>query len=596
VDLVHVAGDILQDYCDFTAKEGIFIMKWFGNLKTAQKLISAFITVAIFIEIVAVIGVMGMRTINTNGSLMHDYNLESIKQLSMIKDNIADIRYNVLKIDYQRNKNNQNEELHKVINELHKENDALILNYENSLLDDKEILTFEQLKKDLELYKNAYELVIKNALEENFSEADANFEKLSSLRANLYNDLDNLMEQNIEEADNSSIENQKIYKESFYVLVVISLLGFFIALTLGILISLWISKQINKVLEYAKLMGDGDLTQSIKIDTEDEIGILGKALNQAVFNMKGLITDIISSASDLSATSEELSATAQEVSSKMMLVNESTEQISIGTLDLSSNTEEVSASVEVISVNTDELAKRAGEAELSVDEIKKRAIDIKEKAAKNIELGNTIYAEKRSNILKAIEDARVVEEVKIMAESIGNIASQTNLLSLNAAIEAARAGEHGKGFAVVAEEIRKLAEQSSQAVFSIQQMVEQVESAFLGLSQSGQDVLEYIANNVKPDYELLMSTGIQYEKDSEFVDDITKQISHASHQINEVVVQVSSAIQNVSATAEESAASSEEILGSVNEITHAMNEVAKSAQIQAELAQSLTDRARKFII
>lgn len=571
-------------------------MRWFGNLKTVQKLIAAFITVALFIEIVAVIGVMGMRTINTNGELMHDYNLESVKQLSIIKDNISTIRYNVLKINYQRNMDNQNDELHKEIIELDKENDALISNYESTLLEDGEQTEFEQLKLDLELYKNTYDLVIKYALDENFTEADANFDKLTPLRSNVYKDLDNLMELNIIKADKSSEDNYKVYKTSFNALAIMSLLGFLTALSLGILISLWISKKLKIVLEYANLMGEGDLSQSIVIDTKDEIGSLAKALNQATHNMKGLISDIISSASDLSATSEELSATAEEVSSKMMLVNESTEQISIGTLDLSSNTQEVSASVELISVNTDELAKRAGEAEISVNEIKERAIDIKEKAANNIELGNYIYAEKRANILKSIEEAKVVEEVKIMAESIGSIAAQTNLLSLNAAIEAARAGEHGKGFAVVADEIRKLAEQSSRAVSSIQQMVEQVQNAFLGLSQSGQEVLEYIANNVKPDYELLMNTGIQYEKDSEFVDEITKQISYASHQINEVVVQVSSSIQSVSATAEESAASSEEILGSVNEITHAMNEVAKSVQIQAELAQSLTDRARKFII
>ncbi len=385
-----------------------------------------------------------------------------------------------------------------------------------------------------------------------------------------------------------------MYKTIFYIIIIITVLAALIAIIIGLLLSRWISKQLNKVLKYSEVIGNGDLTQTIDIDTKDEIGSLAKALNKSGNNVRNLITEIMNSATDISAASEELSATVEEVTSKMEVVNESTEQISKGTQDLSSSTEEVSASTEEISANTNGLAQRASDAEVSIGEIKKRAIDIKEKASKNIETGNLIYDEKSSNILKAIEDAKVVEEVKMMADSIGSIAEQTNLLALNAAIEAARAGEQGRGFAVVADEVRKLAEQSSQAVLNIQSMVGQVQAAFIRLSQSGQDVLDFMVNNVKPSYELLMNTGVQYEKDAEFVNDIIDDISSSSKQMNEVVEQVSAAIQTVSATAEESAASSEEILGSVNEITLAINDVAKSAQSQAELAQKLTDMVHQF--
>jgi methyl-accepting chemotaxis protein len=196
--------------------------------------------------------------------------------------------------------------------------------------------------------------------------------------------------------------------------------------------------------------------------------------------------------------------------------------------------------------------------------------------------------------LSAIEDSKVVEQVKMMADSIGSIAEQTNLLALNAAIEAARAGEQGRGFAVVAEEVRKLAEQSSEAVTNIQNMVSQVQNAVSKLSKSGQDVLDFMANNVKPTYELLMNTGVQYGNDAEFMNSTVEEFSTSAKQMDEVVMQVSGAIQNVSAVAEESAASTEEILVSINEITLAINEVAKSSQSQAELAQKLTDMVNKF--
>nr|WP_243240365.1 methyl-accepting chemotaxis protein [Clostridium cibarium] len=151
--------------------------------------------------------------------------------------------------------------------------------------------------------------------------------------------------------------------------------------------------------------------------------------------------------------------------------------------------------------NTSALANKADDVAISVKEIRSRAIDIKHKSEKNIDIGNRIYEEKRVNIIKAIEEGKIVEEVKTMADSIGEIASQTDLLALNAAIEAARAGEQGKGFAVVADEVRKLAEESAKAVVNIQSMVTQVQVAFDNLSKGGEDILDYILNNLNPSFQ-----------------------------------------------------------------------------------------------
>jgi methyl-accepting chemotaxis protein len=246
--------------------------------------------------------------------------------------------------------------------------------------------------------------------------------------------------------------------------------------------------------------------------------------------------------------------------------------------------------------NTSELSGKADEAAKSSVEIKNRAVKIKQKASKSIEESTSVYEEKNNRILKAIEAGKVVSEVKTMAASIGNIAEQTNLLALNAAIEAARAGEQGKGFSVVADEVRKLAEESSNAVENINKMVLAVEAAFKNLSDSSKEVLEYIANSVKPDYQFLMDTGIQYEKDSEFINNISNQIDISSKQMHEAVSQVSTAIQNAASTAGESASGSEEILGSVGEVTKAVEGISESSQRQAEMAEKLSELIGKFKI
>lgn len=569
-------------------------MKWFKNLKMAQKLIPSFILVALFIGIVGLVGIDATKTINDNAVSMHDYNLRSIRYLTAIKQNISDIRSSMQKIVYEKSK--EKDDIIKEIDKYTKDNMDIINTYEKELLSEVEKNTFSSIKKDLDEYKVKMNTIINYCNTGNYEQADIDFPKLAEIRIRLYSELDKLILENDKQANDAYKENNTAFKQSFNEIVIISGAGLLIALILGISITLLITKQVKEVLMLANAIGDGDLTKTVKVDSKDELGYIGTVLNKAVENIRILISEILNSASDISSSSEELSAITEEVSSKMEIVNHSTEQIARGVQDLSTTTEEVSASAEEISATSNELASGAISAEKSVKEIKNRALEIKEQAVINIEEGNIIYEDNQEKIIKAIEDAKVVEKVKLMADSIGSIASQTNLLALNAAIEAARAGEQGRGFAVVAEEVRKLAEQSSDTVNNIQSMVEQVQLAVSKLSQSGQDVLEYMSNSVKPSYKLLLDVGIQYEKDAEFVNDMVTEIAVSSNQMNEIVDQVSKAIQNVSETAEESASGSEEIMESVKEITTAIEDVAKASQSQSELAQKLTTMVQKFKI
>ncbi|NRT77865.1 methyl-accepting chemotaxis protein [Clostridium beijerinckii] len=571
-------------------------MKWFKNLKIAKKLILSFCIVAILISVVGFNGIYNMNTINSNAVNMHDYNLETIKNLTTVKQNFANIRIDLITMVYQRTTSQMNVNYKNEINELITQNNKLIEAYEKTLLSKSNEELFSALKVNSQKFIDSSNTVIKYVDDENYAPAETNTFLMEQITKDLYSNMDQLIENNVTQADLSYNSNNSTYIKSLIITIFIVALGFAIAIGLGLFISHIISTQVKKVLVFSEAIGHGDLTKFIEIDTTDEIGTLSKALNNAKENIKNLIIQIIDSSNDISATSEELSATTEEISSQMEEVNESTEQISMRAQDLSATAEEASASSEEISTTTNMLAKNANNATISINEIKKRAIDIKSKAIRSIEQSNLVYDENCTNILTAIENSKVVNEVKIMADSIAEIAEQTNLLALNAAIEAARAGEQGQGFAVVAGEVKSLAEQSSAAVTKIQDMVSQIQNAVRNLAKSGQDVLEFMSNNVKPNYEFLMNTGVQYEKDAEFIHEIVEKFALSSKQIDEVVLQVGSAIQIVSESADESATNSESILISINEITCAISDIAESSQNQAELSQKLTEMVQKFKI
>ncbi|EHJ01707.1 methyl-accepting chemotaxis sensory transducer [Clostridium sp. DL-VIII] len=571
-------------------------MNWFKNLKISKKLIPAFIIVALLIVLVGAIGIRNMQILKNNAQDMYNQNLLSIQKINKVKQDTLEIRYDLLKISNQANKENQNPGLEKEIQDYAADTDTILNDYEKNLLTEDQKTTFSDIKSNLSDFRTIYSDVIKLADAQDFEKSKTRFTEIATSRANLFKGLDTLIQANDDKAANSYKQDANTYTSSLYIIIFVIVLGLVLAIALGTFISIVIARNLNKVLNFAEAIGDGDLTQEIELDSQDEIGRLSKALNKAAENIKELISQIFNSVEKINSASGNLSATTEEISSMMQSSSEATETIAKGAQDLSATTQEVQASMDEIAMNTSNLEQKAEESKVSGNDINKRAIEIKEKATENIKQNGKIYEEKRLNIIKAIEAGKVVEEVKLMAESIGSISEQTNLLALNAAIEAARAGEQGKGFAVVAEEVRQLAEQSSEAVTKIQNMVIQVRTAFNELSSSGQDILDYMVNNVKPSYTLLLDTGIQYEKDAKFVSDMAIDIFDTAKQMNETVMQVNKAFEGVSATAADSAASSEEVLASISEITKAVTEVASSTQSQAELAQNLDELVQKFKI
>ncbi|MCB2339635.1 methyl-accepting chemotaxis protein [Clostridium estertheticum] len=568
-------------------------MRFIKNLKIIQKLLLAFIIVSLFMFIIGFIGMNNSKKMNKDITNMYNSDLIGVKDTTIIKSNLLEIKADLLLIVNPKNKSDLQKNKDDIAG-LQTKDDALIEEYKKSVTTelDKEQLT--KLQKSLLDYRMAREDVVKQVNQGNYDKANELFPGVTESRIELFTVLDTILKLNMDEAKDDYEASQVSFSKTLTHTMGISGIGLFVAIALGLIISISISRSLKKVLIVAQALGENDLSKTVDLSTNDEVGILAKSLNKATINLRTLIGEISGSATDINATSEELSATTQEISAKMEIVNESVRQVSLGAEQLSATTEEVNSTTESIAENVADVTKRTQNGNKIASDIEVKAKQVEENAEDNFNAANNLYLEKQASILKAIEEGEVVSEVKIMADEIGNIASQTNLLALNAAIEAARAGEEGKGFTVVADEVKKLAEASSIIVQRIQAVTIKVEQAFQNISNNAQDVLSFIDDKVTPDYQLSVDTGKQYGDDAIVFNELSTSIGDSMKIVNETVLGIKKAIETVSATAEESVASSEEILASVDESVMAIAEITKASQDQAVLAEKLNNMVQKF--
>lgn len=203
---------------------------------------------------------------------------------------------------------------------------------------------------------------------------------------------------------------------------------------------------------------------------------------------------------------------------------------------------------------------------------------------------------KIKKIKDAIERGKVVKEIEVLSESIVSIASETNLLALNARIEAARAGEMGKGFSVVADEVGKLAEESITTVSGIHGIIEEIKNVFEYLSENSKGILKYIEQNVNDDYEFMIESSKSYENDARFINEMSEEIAIMVKAINSNIDNVDSTMREFSSNIEKSKNNSNEILDSINEVTKEVEQISFNTQNQSELTLKLNEVINRFTI
>lgn len=365
------------------------------------------------------------------------------------------------------------------------------------------------------------------------------------------------------------------------------------------MIALDIIHSVRNISASINVIAGGDFVQKVPkklVNRKDDFGNLAKTLEGMRHSLRGLLAQVKNESVNIDHVVESIDANVFTLNSEIEDVSATTQELAASTEETAASADQINSMTQQIDDAAREIATRAQDGATEAEDIHKRASQSKTNAVENRQKMEQLQAEIRSSLQKALEDAKVVEKIGILADSILNITGQTNLLALNASIEAARAGDAGRGFAVVAEEIRVLAEQSQEAVANIQAVTENVSSAVGNLAKDSNRLLDYVDQDVVESFALFEQMADDYNADATKINELVSDFSATSEELLASINSISEAIDGITLASNDSAAGTTNIAQKTVSIVNESSEVMKSAKVAEQSAEELRKNVDNFKI